>query len=388
MLGVTVFADGGSRGNPGIAGSGSVVKDSHGNELRALSHFVGKTTNNVAEYQALINGLRAALELGATHCQVFMDSKLVVEQMSGRWKIKHPDMQAKAKIAHELINQFEQFSILWVPRKKNARADELANIAMDAGAQGAKPGFVGSAAPSVHPSDPKVAPSHPKDAEDTKDRQAAHAPANKDWVGATTEALTIYLVRHGQTEMSVKKQYSGSSDPALTELGRTQASRVATFFEGTNIDAVISSPQKRAQETARGIADMAGVAVHTDEALREVDFGTWEGLTFAEAHERDPELHAEWLDDPTIAPPDGESLDSVYRRSKRFVTKAQKTWAGKTIVVVSHVNPIKAIVRLTLRAPGKSVSRMHLDLASVSTVQFYADGPSLLTLFNSTAHLS
>ena len=375
MLGVTVFADGGSRGNPGIAGSGSVVLDSRGEELRAISHFVGKTTNNVAEYQALINGLTAALELGATHCQVFMDSQLVVEQMSGRWKIKHPDMQAKAKIAHELIGKFQQFSILWVPRKKNARADELANIAMDAGEKGAEPGFVGEPEPAEQRVQPEPA-------------KAAHAPANKDWVGATTEGLTIYLVRHGQTEMSVKKQYSGLSDPALTELGRTQASRVATFFEGTHIDAVISSPQKRAQETARGIADVAGVAVHTDDALREVDFGAWEGLTFAEAHERDPELHADWLGDPTIAPPDGESLDAVYRRSKRFVTKAQKTWAGKTIVVVSHVNPIKAIVRLALRAPGKSVSCMHLDLASVSTVQFYADGPSLMTLFNSTQHLS
>jgi len=384
MLGVTVFADGGSRGNPGIAGSGSVVLDSRGEELRAISHFVGKTTNNVAEYQALINGLTAALELGATHCQVFMDSQLVVEQMSGRWKIKHPDMQAKAKIAHELIGKFQQFSILWVPRKKNARADELANIAMDAGEKGAEPGFVGE----PEPAEQRVQPEPAEQRVQPEPAKAAHAPANKDWVGATTEGLTIYLVRHGQTEMSVKKQYSGLSDPALTELGRTQASRVATFFEGTHIDAVISSPQKRAQETARGIADVAGVAVHTDDALREVDFGAWEGLTFAEAHERDPELHADWLGDPTIAPPDGESLDAVYRRSKRFVTKAQKTWAGKTIVVVSHVNPIKAIVRLALRAPGKSVSCMHLDLASVSTVQFYADGPSLMTLFNSTQHLS
>ena len=118
-----------------------------------------------------------------------------------------------------------------------------------------------------------------------------------------------------------------------------------------------------------------------------MDFGAWEGLTFAQAHEKDPELHSAWLGDPKVVPPQGESLEQVCKRTKSFVTKAKKTWAGKTIVVVSHVNPIKAIVRTALGAPSKSLARMHLDLASVSEVQFYGDGPSLMRLFNSTAHL-
>ncbi|MHA6528315.1 bifunctional RNase H/acid phosphatase [Corynebacterium pyruviciproducens] len=396
MLGVTVFADGGSRGNPGVAGSGSVVMDSKGHELRALSFFVGKTTNNVAEYQALINGLTAARELGATHCQVYMDSKLVVEQMSGRWKIKHPDMQKKAAVAHRLIGEFDEFSIQWVPRKKNARADELANIAMDAGQKGAKPGFVGDEVAPQPAGTGAATPPAPEAAQKSEPSESAGqselaktalAPRNNEWVGATGEALTIILVRHGQTQMSVDKQYSGLTDAPLTELGRKQAQRAASYFEGKHIDAVISSPLARAQQTADAIARAAGVAVHTDDALREVDFGAWEGLTFAQAHEKDPELHSAWLGDPKVVPPQGESLEQVCKRTKSFVTKAKKTWAGKTIVVVSHVNPIKAIVRTALGAPSKSLARMHLDLASVSEVQFYGDGPSLMRLFNSTAHL-
>lgn len=142
---VQIFADGGSRGNPGIAGSGSVIIDAaSGQTLRTIAWVVGKkATNNVAEYQGLINGLQAAADLGAREVAVRMDSKLVVEQMSGRWKIKHPDMQKLALRARELLARFAEVTFTWVPRKENAAADALANEAMDAAEKGHEVGEVG-----------------------------------------------------------------------------------------------------------------------------------------------------------------------------------------------------------------------------------------------------
>ena len=130
---VVVEADGGSRGNPGPAGYGAVVLDPATEEVLAeRADGLGVTTNNVAEYQGLIAGLRAAIELGATEVDVRMDSKLVVEQMSGRWKVKHPAMQPLALEAGRLVREIGPVRFEWIPRLRNSRADALANRAMDA----------------------------------------------------------------------------------------------------------------------------------------------------------------------------------------------------------------------------------------------------------------
>jgi probable phosphoglycerate mutase len=130
---VVVEADGGSRGNPGPAGYGAVVLDPGTDEvLVERAEGLGVTTNNVAEYRGLIAGLRAAVELGATEVDVRMDSKLVVEQMSGRWKIKHPAMRPLAEEAAQLVREIGSVRFEWVPRLRNSRADALANQAMDA----------------------------------------------------------------------------------------------------------------------------------------------------------------------------------------------------------------------------------------------------------------
>lgn len=133
MRDLVVQADGGSRGNPGIAGSGAVVIDlDTGEVLAEMALFVGTATNNVAEYRGMIAGLRRAYEIDEdARVHVQLDSKLVVEQMSGRWKIKHPDMQQLAKEAFELIG-VRPIAFEWIPREQNARADALANRAMDA----------------------------------------------------------------------------------------------------------------------------------------------------------------------------------------------------------------------------------------------------------------
>ena len=131
-----VEADGGSRGNPGPAGYGALVRDADtGRLLAERAASVGRATNNVAEYGGLVAGLQAALDLDPTaDVEVRMDSKLVVEQMSGRWQIKHPDMRPLAAQARDAARALGRVSYTWVPRSRNAHADGLANQAMDAAA--------------------------------------------------------------------------------------------------------------------------------------------------------------------------------------------------------------------------------------------------------------
>ena len=131
---LVVEADGGSRGNPGVAAGGAVVLDAQtGMVLTEVGVYVGIATNNVAEYSGLIAGLETAFERDAQAAvAVRMDSKLVVEQMTGRWKVKHPDMQVLARRAQALIAG-RDVTFQWVPRLENSRADAAANEAMDRG---------------------------------------------------------------------------------------------------------------------------------------------------------------------------------------------------------------------------------------------------------------
>ena len=136
---LVVEADGGSRGNPGPAGYGAVVRDAATGEVLAeVCDSLGRTTNNVAEYSGLIAGLKAAAGVArGADVEVRMDSKLVVEQMSGRWQIKHPDMRPLAAKARETARALGRVSYTWVPRARNAHADRLANQAMDAAVKNA-----------------------------------------------------------------------------------------------------------------------------------------------------------------------------------------------------------------------------------------------------------
>jgi probable phosphoglycerate mutase len=132
---VVIEADGGARGNPGPAGYGAVVLAAETGEILAeVAEALGVATNNVAEYSGLIAGLTAAADLGAVEADVRMDSKLVVEQMSGRWQIKNPGLRPLAAQAAALVRRFDAVTFTWVPRARNTRADALANAAMDAAA--------------------------------------------------------------------------------------------------------------------------------------------------------------------------------------------------------------------------------------------------------------
>ena len=386
---LVIYADGGSRGNPGIAGSGTAVYSADRQQLlREIAYVVGtKSTNNVAEYHGLLRGLEAAVELGADEVDFFMDSKLVVEQMNGRWKIKHPDMQALALEARKLIDQIGTFNLSWVPRAKNKVADALSNVAMDAAAAGEPVGFVGD----TEQADQAPAVQEPTSVE-LGEPAAASQPS--DWMAEQGPVTRFILVRHGQTAMSVAKQYSGHADPELTEFGRKQALAAAQALADTPVDAIVCSPLKRCQQTAQAIArsvrpagaDKDALEVETVEGLIEVDFGLWEGKTFAEAHAADGELHGQWLEDASVACPGGESLQQVHRRVRKTRQELQEKYAGKTVVVVSHVNPIKSFIRQSLDAGPVTFNRLFLDLASISIAEFW-DGGSMLRGFNDVGHL-
>jgi ribonuclease H / adenosylcobalamin/alpha-ribazole phosphatase len=363
---IIIEADGGSRGNPGPAGYGAVVRDADTGELLAeVSAGLGTATNNVAEYSGLIAGLRAAVREGAQSAEVRMDSKLVVEQMSGRWQIKQPHLRPLASEAAGLARQLGEVRYTWIPRADNTHADRLANEAMDAQAgitrNNARPG--------------------------TTQRAAQNAPPSH-WTGATGSPTRLLLLRHGQTEYSAQRRYSGHQELPLTELGQRQAAAAAARLSSTDgVAAVVSSPLLRARQTAMPIAEALGVPLTVHDDLIETDFGAWEGLTFAEARERDPEVHLRWLSDTSVAPPGGESIDVVHRRVRRARARLIAEHGAGTVVVVSHVTPIKTLLRMALDTGPSLLYRLHLDLASLSIADFYPDGPASVSLVNDTSHL-
>ena len=368
---VIAEADGGSRGNPGPAGYGAVVFDAdHSAVLAERKEALGVTTNNVAEYRGLIAALTAAAELGAAEVTMRMDSKLVVEQMSGRWKIKHPDMIPLAREAKSLTGRFDNVEFVWIPRNQNGHADRLANEAMDAAA-----GVTVAASPEP----------------DTGATEKTPAPATSPgWTGARGAPTRLLLLRHGQTALSVERRYSGRGNPELTELGREQAALAAKRLASrtpSDVSAVISSPLGRARETAESAATALGLPVTVHDGLIETDFGAWEGLTFREAAERDPELFKAWLGDTSVAPPGGESFDTVTERVLQARSEIVAGNESSTVVVVSHVTPIKVLLRSALDVGPSLLYRLHLDLASLSLAEFYPDGGASVRLVNDTSHL-
>ncbi|MCX5057503.1 bifunctional RNase H/acid phosphatase [Streptomyces sp. NBC_00461] len=433
-----VEADGGSRGNPGPAGYGSVVIDAAtGETLVEAAEYIGVATNNVAEYRGLLAGLRAARDLDpSAKVHVRMDSKLVVEQMSGRWKIKHPDMKPLATEAARVFPP-EQVTYEWIPRERNKHADRLANEAMDAGKRGeqwspsvstaeldARAARLAAPEPSGPPGDAAAGAARARAAlaearpaadvsavpsdrsgavEDRGEAGSAGAKADADVRAARTVAspgwapadmgapATFVLLRHGETPLTPQKRFSGSggTDPSLSDVGREQAERVgAALARRGTIEAIVASPLARTRETAGIVAARLGLEVSVDDGLRETDFGAWEGLTFGEVRERYPDDMNAWLADPEARPTGGgESFAATATRIAVARDKLVAAYKGRTVLLVTHVTPIKTFVRLALGAPPESLFRMELSAASLSAVAYYTDGNASVRLFNDTSHL-
>ena len=215
------------------------------------------------------------------------------------------------------------------------------------------------------------------------------------WTGRGDATPTrLLLLRHGQSPMSIERRYSGRGDPELTEEGRAQANAAATAIavravgEAGRIRAVVSSPLTRARQTAEPVAGLLGLGVDVEERFTETDFGGWEGLTFGEAAQRDPDLHRSWLGDSSVAPPEGESFDVVAGRVGSGLDALLAAHAGETVVLVSHVTPIKTLLRFALDAGPAMLYRLHLDLACLSIVDFWPDGGASVRLVNDTSYLA
>jgi ribonuclease H / adenosylcobalamin/alpha-ribazole phosphatase len=348
---VVVEADGGSRGNPGPAAYGAVLRDADtGEVIDERAEPIGEASNNVAEYRGLIAGLEMAREHAPdAEVEVRLDSKLVIEQMAGRWRIKHPDMKPLALQAQRLAPA--RVTWTWVPRAENAHADRLLNEALDVA------------------------------------NRAGPASANPmvGWNADLGEPTTLVLVRHGATSHSLEKRFSGTGgqDLPLDEVGVAQAHAVAAWVRGHGgIDALATSPLRRCRETASRIGEVVGLEPQVVDGLRETSFGDWDGHTFAEVQQKWPAELDAWLSSTSVAPPGGESFDAVARRVRRARDLLVTAHPGRTVVAVSHVTPIKMLVRTALEAPLSAIYRMELSEGSVTTISWFPEGQASMRNFN------
>lgn len=369
-----IEADGGSRGNPGVSGAGAVVIDAEtGAILREISEPVGIATNNVAEYKAVIFALEAAFEIDSeAEILVRMDSKLVVEQMSGRWKIKHPDMLSLGARVQQLIAH-KKVEFVWIPREQNVLADGLANKAMD--------GEPASVAAAVEFN--QVAPS------------SIRAPQS-----SVAEATTLIMVRHGRTALTESRKISGGDgeNPDLSELGQIDALEVATELARVGSSGafgflakpvvVIHSPIKRAAQTANIIARKLDAELIEIPELSEISFGEWDGLTNEELFVAHEEQYQSWRGSYDVAPPGGESLKDFDVRVNRALDYILDEFAGKTVVVVAHVMPIRGLLRIANDAQLAGYWRVNLGPASISIARFWGREAAEVVCVNSTSHLS
>jgi probable phosphoglycerate mutase len=351
-------ADGGSRGNPGPAGYGAVVTE-NGKIVAELFDVIGVATNNVAEYSGLLAGLTHIHQLDPTATvEVAMDSKLVVEQMSGRWQIKHADMRDLAKQCRD-AHDARLVTYSWIPRDENSHADRLANKALDGG--------------SAH-----------------KPIAVVQENYLTDRLRSSEVPTMIYFVRHGETILTPTRKFSGtgSLDPELTKEGLVQAALVATEIAKLDPEVLIASPLQRTRQTAAAIEATTGLTAILDEAWYELSFGTWDGKSIEEVKEQEPDAYQAWLNSSSYQAGGGESYDQAAIRIDQALDRLVAQYPGKRVVVVTHNGVIKSAVNLAMGGPNDGV--FHLDAApcSISSVSIWpSDGLRAVRSLNERGHL-
>lgn len=351
-------ADGGSRGNPGPAGYGAVVTES-GKIIAELFDVIGIATNNVAEYNGLLAGLLHIHQLDAqATVEVAMDSKLVVEQMSGRWQIKHSDMRELAKQCRD-AHQPSLVKYSWIPRDENSHADRLANKALD-GESANKP------APVIQQN------------------------FLTDRLRSTEIPTFIYFVRHGETVLTPRRKFSGTGplDPELMQEGLDQAELVAAECAKLEAGILIASPLKRTRQTAEAIARATGLEIIFDEIWYELSFGDWDGKSIEEVKEADPDGYQAWVNSSSYAAGGGESYDDASIRIEEALENLVAQYPGKKIIVVTHNGIVKIAAKIAIGGPNDAVFHMDVSPCSISSISIWpSDGLRALRSFNERGHL-
>jgi ribonuclease H / adenosylcobalamin/alpha-ribazole phosphatase len=389
---LVVEADGGSRGNPGKAGYGALVRDpATGAVLAERAASVGIASNNVAEYSGLVAGLKAVLEIDpAAQVEVRMDSKLVVEQMSGRWKIKHEDMRRLALEAREVAADISagggSVRFTWIPRAENSAADALANAAMDGetitrrldgdpvgqnggdggdGAGADRADAAAGLAVGTSPADPVGAPD----------------------LGRPTR---LVLLRHGVTDFTMARKLDGrgGADPGLNALGQQQAAaaaRAVRAFLGDGPVRVVSSSLARGVQTGSAVAAAMGVQLETDEDWDEQGFGDWDGKSVGQLAARYPAELARLREDDAYARVGGESHRDMAKRVLAAFERAASS--DLPVVVATHRKPIMVVLAHVLGIPHDRIWRLATSPASLTTVEMWSDGGAMVPFVNDTSHL-
>jgi len=221
--------------------------------------------------------------------------------------------------------------------------------------------------------------------------EAVRPAPSRSWAPPSLDDATrIIMVRHGETALTRQGRYSGRGDVPLSQQGEAQAMAAGGRVAGISreVTAVVTSPLSRCLRTAELIAaEVGGADVTVMPDLIECDFGEWEGLTFAEAQQGWPEAMNAWLDSPTVAPPAGESFETVARRAQAALGTVLRSYPEGVVVMVSHVSPIKLILRDALAANDAFLHRLFLDAAGVSVMDVWPDGNVAVRSVNETAHL-
>ena len=359
----TMTADGGSRGNPGPAAYGSVISE-NGKVIQELFETIGVATNNVAEYSGLLAGLTAIHQLDPdATVDVKMDSKLVVEQMSGRWQIKHEamrDLAMQARAAHPASLVKYQ----WIPREENSHADRLANKALD--------GEV-----AVDFLREEVA--------DRVQKNFLHERLTSD-----EEPTIIYLVRHGETPLTPFRKFSGSggTDPELTEKGLQQAAAIAQELAARKPDVLLTSPMRRTIQTAEALSKATGLEYIVDEEWIEASFGTWDGKSPAEIKEEFPEDFQRWVSDIYFNQGGGESYGDVTDRILVALTNIANRYPGMKVAIATHNVVTKAAACIALKAPAESIFHIDVLPCSITTINIWpSDGLTALRGLSERSHL-
>ena len=365
---IYVYCDGASRGNPGPASYGVHIEDAAGGTIADFGEVLGNRTNNYAEYQGVIAALRFLTASEHRVVTIRLDSKLVVEQLSGRWKVKSPEIRELVFEASQLLGAFDA-SLEWIPREQNSIADANANSALDDGA--------------FHTEDDALPLS-------AVQPRSIRAPRQH------LEPTTIVVIRHGSTASTTANLISGGDgeDPELNETGVDEAIRAAkavtpllAFFNLPPVSSSIHSPMRRTTQTADALLEVVGVESASDERLREIAFGDWDGKSMTDMELESTAEVAKWRSSTTQKPSGGESVLELQGRVLALITQVVSENQGKTVALVTHMMPSRAIAKLAQQSAESTYWNINFAPCGISIYRFFGTGPVETFAINSCAHL-